>query len=194
MRHLILASQSPHRLKLLRDAGYDVEVIPVNVTEPDLTDFADLGAGLIHIAALKARAAWRAGAQGLIFAADTVGCAAGQVFGKAANRAEALRMLQAISGTRHEVATGWCLLRTRDQLHLSGVERTTITMRAWTPEEFARYLDSGKWIGKSGAYGLELPHDPFITKITGSASNVIGVPLQRLGEALAEWVTAGGDR
>jgi len=103
-------------------------------------------------------------------------------------------MLQAISGTRHEVATGWCLLRTRDQLHLSGVERTTITMRAWTPEEFARYLDSGKWIGKSGAYGLDLPHDPFVTEITGSASNVIGVPLQRLGEALAEWVTAGGDR
>jgi septum formation protein len=185
--HLILASQSPHRLQLLRDAGYEVAAIPASITEPDLADFPDFGAGLIHIATLKARAVWRSGAQGLIFAADTVGFAGGKVFGKAADRAEALRMLQAISGTTHEVLTGWCLFRTRDQLHLSGIERTTITMRAWTAEEFARYLDSGAWIGKSGAYGLELPRDPFVTGITGSASNVIGVPLERLAEVLAEF-------
>ena len=60
-------------------------------------------------------------------------------------------------------------------------------MRAWTDDEFAAYLDSGLWIGKSGEYGLELPHDPFVTQIAGSASNVVGVPLERLDQVLAEF-------
>jgi septum formation protein len=96
-------------------------------------------------------------------------------------------MLQAISGTTHEVLTGWCLLRTRDQLQISSIERTTVTMRAWTADEFAKYLDSGAWIGKCGAYGLELPQDPFVTSVIGSAANVIGVPLERLEQVLAEF-------
>jgi septum formation protein len=95
-------------------------------------------------------------------------------------------MLQAISGTVHEVLTGWYLLRTRDQFHVAGVDSTTITMRTWTQDELEAYLDSGAWIGKSGAYGLQLPHDPFVTSIAGSASNVIGIPLEQLTNVIAE--------
>jgi len=187
MTRLILASQSADRLQLLRGAGYDIEAVPANVTEPDPADFPDLDAGLVHIAALKARAVALRGAQGLILGADTVGFAGGRVLGKPADRADARRMLQAISGTVHEVLTGWCLFRTRDRLQIAGVERTTITMRIWTPDEFEGYLDSGAWIGKSGAYGLSLPHDPFVTHIAGSSSNVIGVPLERLAQVIAEF-------
>ena len=186
MPRLILASQSPHRLELLRSAGYDVEALPANIDEPDPLQFGDLDAGLIHIAMLKAFAVFRRGASGLIFAADTVGVAGGTVLGKPADRVDALRMLHAISGTVHEVRTGWCLLRTADQLQISGVERTTITMRAWTDDELTAYHDSGQWIGKSGAYGLELRHDRFVTQIDGSASSVVGVPLERLAQVLAE--------
>ena len=185
MHRLILASQSPHRLELLRNAGYDVEAVPANIDEPDPMASGDLDAGLVHIATLKARTICRRGASGLILAADTVGVVNGAVLGKPADRADALRMLHAISGTVHEVRTGWCLLRSSDQLQVSGVEKTTITMRAWSENEFMAYLDSGQWIGKSGAYGLELPHDRFVTRIDGSASNVVGIPLERLGEVLA---------
>ncbi|HEY2252707.1 MAG TPA: Maf family protein [Planctomycetaceae bacterium] len=185
MLRLILASQSPHRLELLRSAGYDVEAVPANIDEPDPMEFGDLDAGLVRIAALKAGAVYRRGASGLIFAADTVGVAGGAVLGKPADRADALRMLRAISGTVHEVRTGWCLLRTSDQLQIVGVEKTTIAMREWNSDELAAYLESGQWIGKSGAYGLELPQDPFVTHIAGSASNVVGVPLERLREVLA---------
>jgi septum formation protein len=187
MIRLILASQSTDRLNLLRNAGYDVEAIPANVTEPDPAHFPDLDAGLVHIAALKARAVARRGVQGLILGADTVGFAGGRVLGKPVDRADALRMLQMISGTIHEVLTGWCLIRARDQLQIAGVERTTITMRTWTPDEFETYLDNGAWIAKSGAYGLSLPHDPFVTRIAGSSSNVIGVPLERLAQVIAEF-------
>src|SRR6185295_5070489 len=96
-------------------------------------------------------------------------------------------MLLAISGTTHEVLTGWCLLRTADRLFLSGVERTTIHMRPWTSAEIESYLDSGQWIGKSGAYGLQLPVDPFVVRIEGSRSSVIGVPLERLRAVIDEF-------
>lgn len=183
---LILASRSSDRLHLLQAAGYEVEAIPAEVEEPPLTDCADLEAGLVQIALSKAHAVCRRGAQGLILAADTVGLVQGEVFGKPVDRDDARRMLLAISGAVHEVLTGWCLFRTRDQLQISGVERTTIAMRPWSEREVAAYLDSGAWIGKSGAYALQLPDDPFITAITGSKSNVVGVPLERLGVVLSE--------
>ena len=186
MTRLILASQSPHRLELLRNAGYSVSAIPANIPEPDPAAFPDFESGLIHIATLKARAVFKTGAAGLILAADTVGVVAGQVFGKPLDRSDARRMLAAISGTVHQVCTGWCLLRTSDQLHVAGVECTTITMRAWTADEFESYLDGGDWIGKSGAYGLQLPNDPFVTNIAGSPSNVVGIPLERLATVVAE--------
>ena len=60
-------------------------------------------------------------------------------------------------------------------------------MRAWTDAETEAYLDSGEWEGKCGGYGLQLPADPFVTKLEGSASNVIGVPLERLAQVFAEF-------
>ncbi len=187
MPRLILASQSLYRLQLLRGAGYDVEAVPAGIEVPSLEDSIDLDAGLVHIAALKARAVWKSGAAGLIFAADTVGYAAGRVFGKPRDRDDARRMLEAISGTVHEVLTGWCLFRTEDQLQLGGVERTTITMRRWSENELDSYLEGGEWVDKCGAYGLQLPDDPFVVRIDGSGSNVIGVPLERLAQVLSEF-------
>lgn len=181
---LILASGSPYRLELLCRAGYDVTAIPAGIDEPPLSQFSDVDTGLQTLAEQKARAVGERGVAGLILAADTVGYVQGEVFGKPHDRDDALRMLRAISGTTHEVRTGWCLLRTSDGVLRTGVERTQITMRGWTAAEFEQYLDSGEWTGKCGAYGLQLPHDPFVTRIAGSTSNVIGVPLERLREVL----------
>jgi septum formation protein len=189
MISLILASQSPYRQQLLIDAGYSVTAIPSGIPEPDPALFPDPEAALVHLAELKARTVQQRGAQGLILAADTVGLVAGQMFGKPLDREDARRMLLAISGTLHEVLTGWCLLRTRDQLSVSGLERTRITMRPWTKSELDAYLAGGEWEGKCGAYGLLLPNDPFVTHIEGSAANVIGLPLERLREVLNEFPT-----
>src|SRR5262245_56101361 len=106
MTRLLLASQSVHRLELLRGAGYEVAAVPAEITEPDPTGFRDLKEGLVHIAALKVRDAERRGSRGLILGADTVGLVGGRVFGKPVDRADAVRMLQAISGRVHEVLTG----------------------------------------------------------------------------------------
>jgi septum formation protein len=187
MARLILASRSPDRLKLLCDAGFEVDAVSADVAEPDPAGFTNLDAGLFHIAHLKAQAVARRGVQGVILAADTVGFVGGRVFGKPADRIEAEKMLRAISGTVHEVRTGWCLLRTRDDLVIGGVERTEIEMRRWTEPELTAYLDHGDWVGRSGAYRIQLPADPFVTRIAGCATNVVGVPIERLQELFAEF-------
>jgi septum formation protein len=187
MPHLILASGSTYRQQLLEQAGYNVTAVVSGVDEPDLSLFPDLGAGLIYLAQLKARAVQRQGHCGVILGADTVSLAAGLILGKPEDRSAAQQMLWQLSGTTHQVLTGWCLLRTADALSLVGVEQTIITMRRWTEAEVQDYLDSGEWQGKCGAYGLQLPTDPFVTEMAGSASNVIGLPLERLALVMQEF-------
>lgn len=191
MPSIILASGSPYRRELLEQAGYDVTAVASGIDEPDLALFPDLAAGLIYLAQLKARAVQRLGHSGVILGADTVSLAGGHILGKPADRAVARQMLEQLSGTTHQVLTGWCLLRTTDELALTGVEQTEITMRRWTESEILAYLDSGEWQGKCGAYGLQLPIDPFVTGMAGSASNVIGLPLERLAEVWREFPSLG---
>ncbi len=189
MPSIILASGSSYRRELLEQAGYDVTAVTSNIDEPDLAHFPDLGAGLIYLAQLKARAIQRRRHSGIILGADTVSFAAGQILGKPADLHSARQMLEQLSGTTHQVLTGWCLLRTKDELLLSGVEETVITMRNWSDSEIQDYLDGGEWQGKCGAYGLQLPIDPFVTGMVGSAANVIGLPLERLAEVWREFFT-----
>lgn len=184
---LILASQSSYRLQLLQEAGYEAVPWPADIDEPNPATLGDLHSGLIHLAQRKARTVAARGAQGLVLAADTVGHVSGEIFGKPATRTDAERMLRAISGVHHEVLTGWCLYRTGDGLLLSGVEATQIHMRPWSDAELQSYLDSGEWQGKCGAYGLQLPLDPFVTHMHGSAANVIGLPLERLAAVFQEF-------
>lgn len=184
---LILASSSPFRKQLLEEAGYRVRCVSSGVPEPALELFPDLDAGLMTLAHLKARQVMRLGNFGWILGGDTVSLVQGQILGKPTDEHDARRMLKLLSGCRHEVRTGWTLLRTNDGLHLSGVETTTITMRVWTEREFDDYLGSGEWRGKCGAYGLQWPRDPFVTDLQGSPSNVIGLPLERLEKVFDEF-------
>jgi septum formation protein len=135
----------------------------------------------------------RQGHHGLILAADTVSLVGSTILGKPADRDDACRMLSQLSDTEHAVLTGWCLLRTGDGLSSCGIEETSITMRKWTSEELRTYLDSGEWQGKCGAYGLQLPQDPFVVSMRGSAANVIGLPLERLAAVFAEFPTLSGE-
>lgn len=188
-RQLILASGSVYRLQLLEEQGYAVQAVASGVAEPDLSGTADLGAGLIYLAHLKARAVAEKGHQGIILAADTLSHVNGQLLGKPESREAARRMLQLLSGNKHMVLTGWCFLRTSDGLSFSGVESTSIEMRRWSDQEVEAYLDSGEWEGKCGAYGLQWPNDPFVTALDGSPSNVIGLPLETLDRVWTEFMT-----
>lgn len=181
--YLILASASPRRRELLAEAGYAFEVEPSDIVEPE----PSLGiAPGIYAAGL----AWRKSAAiairrgtGLILAADTVGAVDGQILNKPADRADAEWMIRLQEGRESEVFTAICLFRAERWEWVGAVETSVVRFRRLSDEERIAYLDSRRWEGKAGAYGMQ-DHDPYVDLLRGTYSNVVGLPLERLAELL----------
>lgn len=175
---LILASSSPRRIELLREAGYTFEVDPPREVEeiqsPDLT-----GREIARWnAMLKARAvaARRGTGDEIILAADTVVTLGGRVYGKPANFEEAVEMLCELQGHTHLVFTGVCLARGA-ALDLFDVS-TAVTFRSLTETEIRNYLGLIDPLDKAGAYAAQEYGDQIIAHLEGSASNVMGLPME----------------
>ena len=183
---LILASASPRRRQLLTEAGYRFEVDPSRVDEPDpdgQTPVADYVAWLAWRKASSV-AARREG--GLILGADTACAVGGEILNKPVDRADAERMIRLQEGREIEVVTGLCLYRAGLGDWVGAAEVTVCSCRPLTDEERLEHLDSGRWEGKAGAYGVQ-DDDPFVTVVRGSWSNVVGLPMERLASLLAEF-------
>jgi len=188
---LILASSSPRRAEILRDAGFAFEVAPADIDEtPRPSERAH--ALVRRLAEAKARAvAARAGDDAIVLGADTEVVVDGDVFGKPADAADARRMLEKLSGRAHEVITGVALLRTRDGALLEAIESTQVTFATITPQEIEAYVASGEPLGKAGAYAVQGLGGRFVTRIEGCYFNVVGLPLARV-YALLRDLECGG--
>ena len=129
--------------------------------------------------------------KGLILGADTA-CAVGdEILNKPVDRADAERMIRLQEGRDTYVATGLCLVRPDLGAWVGAVEVSVCRFRVLTGEERDGYLDSGRWEGKAGAYGLQ-DQDPWIMVPSGSWSNVVGLPMERLGALLEEFPSLTG--
>lgn len=182
---LVLASQSPRRAELLTTAGFEFEIDPADVDETVREGEAPETYAQ-RIARDKALTVAARHPSRIVLAADTIVVCDGAVFGKPVDRADARRMLRALSGRDHEVLTAVVVAGSgRLTEHL---ERTRVTMTAMTPADIDWYLDSGEAEGKAGAYAIQGRAARFIPGIEGSYSNVVGLPLaavhRMLGEAL----------
>jgi septum formation protein len=178
---LVLASASPRRQQLLADAGYACEVRPVDVDERQL----DGEPGEIYVArvaTLKAEASTERHPGRVIVAADTAVMVDGEVFGKPIDAADATRMLQRLSGRAHVVLTGLVVI---SRSRVTKVEATTVWFGSISGPEIAWYVQSGEPMGKAGAYAIQGLASRFIPRIEGSYSNVVGLPIATLTEALA---------
>ncbi len=140
------------------------------------------------LAARKARAASRALGKGpaLVLGADTVvalddGC----LLGKPRDRAEAAAHLRALSGTTHSVITGVCLLETPGGAEEIFHAETRVTMRGLAEGEIRDYAAGGEGLDKAGGYAIQEGGDSFVTRIEGSWSNVVGLPVEELLPRLA---------
>jgi septum formation protein len=193
---LILASASPARRDLLTRAGYAIEVIPAHIEEPTSAGYSEPRVYVEHVAWLKAQdVARRINSDSrkrpaVVLAADTVGWLGGQAIGKPADRSDARRILETLSGKEHELWTGVCLWRRPDDIQLAWQEMSRVVMRGMTPAEIETYLDSRQWEGCSGAYAIQEANDPHVYIVEGSMSNVIGLPMESLAQWLprfAEW-------
>ena len=183
---LILASGSPRRRELLAEAGYRFEVyVPDESAECGICSDrgpAELVATLAYHKA--ANVAGRVG-RGVIVACDTVAELDGQILGKPAGEEHARDMLSRLSGRVHRVLTGLCVWPWPDGPPRTCVEVTTLRMDPLTDDQLEEYLAGGQWEGKAGSFGYQ-DRLGWVHVVEGSESNVVGLPLERLAEMLAE--------
>jgi septum formation protein len=175
----------------MEQAGYSFDIQPANIHEPTEARLGDCRHYVAELAWLKAEAVAPKTADGLVIAADTVGWLHGKVVGKPEDEADARRIIKSLSGTVHELWTGVCLWLRPGDWQFTWQERSLVRMKALSDAEIDAYLKTRKWEGCSGAYAIELPHDPYLTVEEGSVSNVIGLPMESLANALG-WLAAVG--
>lgn len=183
-RRLLLASASPRRRALLRSAGIPFRAIATgvseNVDEPCPPEHAATVVAERKAAAARVRI--RAGEW--VLAADTSVVVAGARLGKPENSAIARRMLVALAGREHRVLTGVTL--STPQLTRSGVASTTVRIRRLSEAEVDGYVHTGEWSDVAGGYRIQGRGAMLVEHLTGSYSNVVGLPLELLYGMLAE--------
>ena len=174
---LYLASQSPRRRELLAQMGVEHGVLEVDVVEERQpgeppADYVSrvarekAGAGLLKVMAAPGA---------LVLGADTEVVLGDKVSGKPADGADAAAMLRELAGRRHRVLTAvWVMDAGREQHLLS---ETAVDFCALSAADIARYVDSGEWRGKAGAYGIQGRAGAFVARLEGSYSGVMGLPV-----------------
>jgi septum formation protein len=193
-KSIYLASRSPRRRDLLKQIGVDFEMLllradprrGVDVDETPLPEEAPEPYA-IRIARAKAEAGMRVLAmRGLrpkpILAADTIVVLDGRIIGKPADREHAVRILAALSGREHRVITV-VAMGCRDQVE-HRVSISSVRFRALDEQEVRRYVETGEPLDKAGAYGIQGRAGMFVTRIEGSYSGIMGLPLAETTELM----------
>jgi septum formation protein len=180
---LVLASASPRRQELLRNAGITFEVQPANIPEDPLPgeaakDYVE------RLARENALAIASQRPHDVVLGADTVVVVDGQLLGKPSDAADATRMLRMLSGRKHEVITGVCVV-VRGQSKVAS-ETTRVTMSELSDKDVAEYVASGEPMDKAGAYAIQGIASRWIPGIEGDYSNVVGLPVALVFRMLRE--------
>jgi septum formation protein len=202
---LVLASASPRRQELLRNAGISFVVQPADVDETPLS--AESGRECAErLAREKALAVWQTRPQDLVLGADTVVVVDEIILGKPLDAVDAARMLRLLSGRVHQVITGVCLVRpvpaetqnplgqpgTKNRELRTGSETTLVTMTALSEDEIAAYVATGEPMDKAGAYAIQGFASRWIPRIEGDYSNVVGLPIAMVYGILRTGENLGG--
>jgi septum formation protein len=173
---LVLASASPRRLDLLRQAGVAPDrVICANIDEsPKASETPRLLA--LRLAREKALAGAALAPGAFVLAADTVVALGRRVFGKPTDEADARRMLELLSGRAHRVLTGVAVCAPDGRVS-ARLSETRLQWKRLTPQELAALLDSGEWQGVAGGYRIQGLAAAFTMELQGSYTGVVGLPL-----------------
>ncbi len=182
---LILASASPRRQELLFSAGVSFEVIPSGAEEIGLAG-ETAGAYVLRLARAKAGEVARQNPGRWVLAADTVVEIDGQTLGKPGDAAEAEAMLTLLSAREHRVITGYCLRRFGTAAQREDTVTTRVTFKTLSPEEIRWYIRTGEPFDKAGGYAIQGKAAFMVKEISGSYTNVVGLPLCEVVAALQD--------
>jgi septum formation protein len=186
---LILASASPRRRELLYSAGYDFEVHPADIDEEDYPPGTLPGDLAQLLATLKAQALAAKFPNDVILAADTVVAFGDLPLGKPEDEIESEQMLRLLAGTTHVVITGVAVIHSATAFSRFSRVMSSVHMRELSDSEITAYVQSNDWRGKAGGYGIQDEKaDPFVTRMSGSHTNIVGLPM----EVTVELLTSAG--
>ena len=183
---LILASASPRRSELLRQAGIEFQVVPSAAAElhEDHLTVRELAQSN---AFRKARAVARHHPEALVLGADTLVALGTRLFGKPSDYSEAEAMLWELQGKTHQVVTGVCLIHLRVHQCRAFAEFTEVRFQPLTREQIHEYLRSIDPFDKAGSYAIQDNGQALVAEVSGSYSNVVGLPVERLKAELLAW-------
>ncbi|EPR37050.1 Septum formation protein Maf [Desulfovibrio sp. X2] len=197
-RDIVLASASPRRLELLGSLGLRFEVQPSRAEEPAPKPGEEPAAYALRMAGLKTLEVAARFPHAVVLGADTVvavreddggpGHDAGieHILGKPSDEADARRMLGLLAGRTHAVVTG-CVLAIPGREPVAFAVSTAVTMGAYSAETLAAYAATGEPLDKAGAYAIQGRGAFLVTRVEGSYTNVVGLPLGEVVKVLLEW-------
>ena len=183
---LILASASPRRAELLRQLQPEFQIAPSDAAE--IFDEHLSPRELCQLNAhRKARAVAKKIPDALVLGADTLVFLGSEILGKPHDPPEARRMLARLQGQTHQVVTGVSLIHLRGHRERLFAVSTDVTFRALTAGQIDEYLSKMNPLDKAGAYAIQEHGDLIVSEISGSYSNVVGLPMERVETELAAW-------
>ena len=181
----ILASTSPQRKKILKDAGYKFESVRPKISEKN--SGKKPSQTVKSLALKKAKFVEKCRGEfirppALIVGADTVVVLDGEIIGKPKNKNEARKILRKLSGSEHFVYTGVAILNTVNKKQIVDYEKTEVRFRKLSEEDIENVC--GKYLDKAGAYSIQSKNDRFVKNIKGDYLNVVGFPLKKFQKML----------
>ena len=183
---LILASASPRRAELLRQLQPEFQIVPSDATEVFDEQLSPLELCQLN-AHRKARAVAGKIPDALVLGADTLVFLEREILGKPRDLADARRMLARLQGRTHQVVTGVSLIHLRGHRERLFAVSTDVTFRPLTAGQIGDYLSRMNPLDKAGAYAIQEHGDMIVSEISGSHSNVVGLPVERVGTEFAAW-------
>lgn len=184
-RKIILLSGSPRRQQILKEAGFTFDIQKTDIDE-DFPASMPVDQVAMYLARKKAWHVKNRITSEIAIAADTTVVIENTILNKPADRDDAVRMLELLSGKTHTVITGVCLLSREKEIAFD--DRTDVSFRELSSKEIAWYIDHFKPFDKAGAYGVqEWIGMVAIEKIAGSYFTVVGLPIHRVYQHLMDW-------
>lgn len=175
---IILASESPRRKEILESVGCDFCVIPPDVNEDELPyNGSNPEEYAKKLAELKAESVALKHPEFIVLAADTIVVAEQFIYGKPKSREHAGQMLSKLSGKQHQVITGVCIMKGDQQIKLLDHRCTDVWFDYLTEQKIQSYLDTGEYLDKAGAYGIQEKGALLVKRIDGCFFNVMGLPV-----------------
>lgn len=185
MEKIILASSSPRRIEILKNLGIEFDIVPSNYEEVIANKLPeDLVCYLAKSKALEV--SLRVEVESLIIAADTMVFVDKKPLGKPHTGNAAYCMLKSLSGRKHDVITGICLLSKKSNKIYVDYEVTNVLFKELSDEEIWSYIGTGEPLDKAGAYGIQGFGGLFVKRIEGCYFNVVGLPIYKLYNGLRE--------